>query len=126
MKKRQWNVQRRYVEQPDARARWDRSYQSLIEWGKTHVKRSPFPRLLQENNDENRDVRSGVNESVKHKHKQSSSSCICCMNTAKSKDGSGKSHPFFGMMGTAEQIYAAQDWIISAIRYAMQPLTACS
>ena len=61
MKKRQWNVQRRYVEQPDARARWDRSYQSLIEWGKTHVKRSPFPRLLQENNDEYGDVRSGVN-----------------------------------------------------------------
>ena len=73
MKKRQWNVQRRYVEQPDARARWDRSYQSLIEWGKTHVKRSPFPRLLQENNDEYGDVRSGVNESDKHKPKRSSS-----------------------------------------------------
>jgi hypothetical protein len=61
MKKRQWTVQRRYVEQPDARARWDRSYQSLMEWGKTNVKRSPSPRLLQENNDEHCDVRSGVN-----------------------------------------------------------------
>jgi hypothetical protein len=61
MKKRQWKVQRCYVEQPDACARWDRSYQSLIQWGKTDEKMSPSPRLLRENNHEYGDVRSGVN-----------------------------------------------------------------
>ena len=62
MKKRQWNVQRRYVEQPDARARWDRSYQSLFQWSETGLKdQASSPLLTQENSNEHGDVRSGFN-----------------------------------------------------------------
>ena len=39
MKKRQWNVRRSYLEQPDARSRWDRSYQSLIQWSGAGLER---------------------------------------------------------------------------------------
>ncbi len=30
--KRQWQVRREAVERPDAQARWDRAYQSLLQW----------------------------------------------------------------------------------------------
>jgi hypothetical protein len=74
MKKRQWNIRHSYVEQPDARSRWDRSYQSLIQWSETGLKdQASSPLLTQENSNEDGDVRSGFNESDKHKHKQSSS-----------------------------------------------------
>ena len=29
---RQWNVRREAVQRPDAQARWDRAYQSLLRW----------------------------------------------------------------------------------------------
>ena len=125
MKKRQWNVRRTYLEQPDARSRWDRSYQSLIQWSGEGLKgQTSSPQLTQEKSHEHRAVRSGVNESDKHKHKQSSSSYICCVNTVKSRDGSGKSSPFSGMMATAERAYAVQGWIDCAIRCATPPLIA--
>jgi hypothetical protein len=125
MKKRQWNVRHSYVEQPDARSRWDRSYQSLIQWSKTGLKDQPSSPLLQENSNEHCDIRSGFNESDKHKHKQSNSSYISYVNTVKSKGGNGKSSPSFAMMATAERAYAAQGWIVCAIRCATPPLTAC-
>jgi len=62
MKKRQWKVRRNYVEQPDARSRWDRSYQSLIQWSGTGLKDQPAsPPYTQENSNENRHVGSGIN-----------------------------------------------------------------
>jgi hypothetical protein len=30
--KRQWHVRREALERPDAQARWDRAYQSLLRW----------------------------------------------------------------------------------------------
>ena len=75
MKKRQWNVRRSYLEQPDARSRWDRSSQSLIQWSEQGLKgRASSPLLTQEKSHDHRAVRSGINESDKHKHKRSSSS----------------------------------------------------
>ena len=59
MKKRQWNVRRRYVEQPDALSRWDRSYQSLIQWSETALRDQPPSPLSQENSNEHGNVRSG-------------------------------------------------------------------
>jgi hypothetical protein len=109
MKKRQWKVRRNYLEQSDARSRWDRSYQSLIQWSGAGLKgQASSPLLTQENSHEYRAVRSGVNESDKHKHKQSNSSCICCVSTCSSRDGSGKRSTFFAMMATAARAYAAQ------------------
>lgn len=32
MKKRQWHVQRQFIEVPDAQQRWDRAYQFLLSW----------------------------------------------------------------------------------------------
>jgi DNA invertase Pin-like site-specific DNA recombinase len=75
MKKRQWNVRRTYMEQPDARSRWDRSYQSLTQWSEKGLRGQPSSPYSQENSDENGDVRSGFNESDKHKRKRSSNSC---------------------------------------------------
>src|SRR5690242_8574074 len=99
MKKRLWNVRRTYLEQPDARSRWDRSYQSLIQWSGEGLKgQTSSPQLTQENSHEHRAVRSGVNESAKHKHKQSNNRCICCVSTCSSRDGSGKRSTFFAMM----------------------------
>jgi hypothetical protein len=46
MKKRQWIVRHSYVEQSDARARWDRSYQSLIQWSETGLNDQPSSPLL--------------------------------------------------------------------------------
>ncbi len=70
MKKRQWKIRRSYVEQPDARSRWDRSYQSLIQWSEMALKDQPSSSLSQENSNEHCDVRSGFNESDKHKHRR--------------------------------------------------------
>ena len=62
MKKRRWNVGRSYAEQPDARSRWDRSYQFLIQWSAASLTDQAFSSpLTQENSHENRNVRSGVN-----------------------------------------------------------------
>ena len=62
MKKRQWNIRHSYVEQPDARSRWDRSYQSLIQWSETGLKdQASSPLLTQENSNEHCNVRSGFN-----------------------------------------------------------------
>ena len=106
MKKRQWIVRHSYVEQLDARSRWDRSYQSLIQWSETGLKDQPSSPLLQENSNEHGDIRSGFNESDKHKHKRSNNSYISYVNTVKSRVGSGKSSPFFAMMATVERAYA--------------------
>jgi len=77
LKKRQWNGRRRYLEQPDARSRWDRSYQSLIQWsGQGFKGQASSPLRTQENSNEHRDVCSGVNESDTHQHKPSSSRYI--------------------------------------------------
>jgi hypothetical protein len=62
MKKRQWKVRRSYLEQPDAGSRWDRSYQSLIQWSGAGLNGQASSALLtQENSHEHCDVRSGVN-----------------------------------------------------------------
>jgi hypothetical protein len=124
MKKRQWNVRHSYVEQPDARSRWDSSYQSLIQWSKTGLKDQPLSPLLQENSHEHGDIRSGVNESDKHKPKRSNNSYISYVNTVKSEGGSGRRSISFAMMATAERAYAVLGWIVCAIWCAMPPLTA--
>jgi hypothetical protein len=59
MKKRQWNIRHSYVEQPDACSRWDRSYQSLIQWSQLALKDQSSRPLLQENSNEHSHVRSG-------------------------------------------------------------------
>ena len=63
----QRNVRHSYVEKADARSRWDRSYQSLMQWNETGLKdQASSPLLTQENSNEHGDVRSGFNESDKH------------------------------------------------------------
>ena|SRR5581483_4976402 len=125
MKKRQWNIQRCYVQTPDALSRWDRSYQSLIQWSQAAFSDQP-ERPLSENGHEPCHVCSGFDRALKHKPKRSNNNYSSCMNTVNNKGGSGKSKAFFAMMATAERAYVAQDWTDFAIRCAMPPSIACS
>ena len=60
----QRNVRHSYAEKADARSRWDRSYQSLLQWNETGLKdQASSPLLTHKNSNEHGDVRSGFNES---------------------------------------------------------------
>src|SRR5258707_6913374 len=50
----------------------------------------------------------GFQPNDKHKHKRSSSSYLCCVNTVKNRDGNGMRSTFSATMGTAERVCAVQ------------------
>src|SRR5258708_36999192 len=48
----------------------------------------------------------GFQPNDKYKHKRSSSSYLCCVNTLKNRDGNGMRSTFSSTMGTAERVCA--------------------
>ena len=60
MKKRQWSLRRSTIETPDAKLRWHRAYQGLVQWSAT-TRQEKLPELFgQESRDESRHVCPGV------------------------------------------------------------------
>src|SRR5947209_14841897 len=60
MRKRPWSLRRSTIETSDARLRWDRAYQSLVQWSATARQENPPSPLAKVCRDESRYVCAGV------------------------------------------------------------------
>jgi hypothetical protein len=126
MKKRPWKVRRRYVEQPDARSRWDRSYQSLIQWREAVLKDQSSSPLIAWRIAMNMAMYVRVSTRATSTNTHNRAAVITArVSTVKNRDGNGMRSTFFATMGTAERVYAVQGSIVYVITYAMLPLIGC-
>jgi hypothetical protein len=65
MKQRQWIIRRSTIQKTDAQFRWNRAYQSLVQWSvASTAERSQSPRVQKEDNHESRDVCAGLHPSA--------------------------------------------------------------
>jgi hypothetical protein len=60
--KRQWRVRRQTIQRPDASQRWDRAYQSILQWTLEAEPNS----ALSANGKEEYHARSGIRPSLKY------------------------------------------------------------
>lgn len=60
MKPPPWTLRRSSIETNDAQFRWDRAYQSLIQWSAVVRREPPFSPFTQESRDESRHVCAGI------------------------------------------------------------------
>jgi Resolvase, N terminal domain len=95
MKQRQWIVRRSSIQTSDAKLRWDRTYQSLIQWGAaSRGERAQSP-LVQEGSNESRHVMCGCPPTVRLSRKRSSSRSSSCMSIARFRGGEGSEEHLF-------------------------------